>query len=138
MMVRIFNPFGPGQPIDYVVPRFIDLAKRDLPLTLNNKGFVAKDYINIQDVATGFIAAGNQLLDDPGYRMVKLGTGVKTKIKDIAKMIFEELDVPSNIEYIEDERRRNEQDSPSISKEDWPKNWQFTSSIRDGIKEMCR
>lgn len=134
-IVRITNPYGTGQPNNFVIPKFIELAKAGSHVQINNEGKSLKDFIWVDDVATGILAAAKELYRFP--QMVHtafLGTTRRTNIKNLAKMIFEM--VGSKLLYEEVGIRTRDGDTPEINWEDFPPDWEPQVSLEEGIRRL--
>lgn len=99
VILRIFNVYGPRQPDDFVVPRFLSLAMDGKPITLHNKGVQERDYIYVEDVA-------QSLLDAVGTNknLIEVGTGVTTSVKTVANLAFEIAGREPTFEFVENAR----------------------------------
>jgi nucleoside-diphosphate-sugar epimerase len=81
----IYQAYGPGQPDQTFVTAAMKaaLSATDLPMT---SGIQERDWIYIDDVASGFLAALNSNLA-PGVSF-ELGTGVTTSLAEMAEKIY--------------------------------------------------
>lgn len=90
-VLRITNPFGPGQPagrIAYgVVNRLIHLALENRPLPIFGDGRQLRDYIYIDDTIDALLAVGAAPTTDG--RAYNVGSGTGTAIVDMARAIIE-------------------------------------------------
>ena len=90
-VLRITNPFGPGQPSGRsaygVVNRLIHLALENRPLPIFGDGRQLRDYIYVDDTIDALLAAGARSETDGGVYNVGSGTG--TAIVDMARTIIE-------------------------------------------------
>jgi nucleoside-diphosphate-sugar epimerase len=97
---RFFNSYGPGEvPGRYrnVIPNFIRLALNDEPLVITGTGEETRDFIYVDDLVDGLVRAGTTPAAHGGA--FNLGTGIQTKIIDLAKMIIAACKSKSRIEY---------------------------------------
>lgn len=97
---RFFNSFGPGEvPGRYrnVIPNFIWLAMNDEPLTITGTGEETRDFIYVDDLVNGLMLSATT----PGAagRAINLGTGMQTKVIDLANMVIRACNSKSRIEY---------------------------------------
>lgn len=87
IIVRPENIYGPGQKANYgyVIHNFINAALNSANLSVYGNGRQSRDFIYINDVVavTEKLATGNIKAKDP----ISLGTGVKTEIYELAKMV---------------------------------------------------
>jgi UDP-glucose 4-epimerase len=97
---RFFNSYGPGEvPGRYrnVIPNFIWRALNDEPLIITGTGDETRDFIYVDDLVEGLILAAET--PGAGGGAFNLGTGVQTKIRNLAEMIIRECGSKSGIEY---------------------------------------
>jgi nucleoside-diphosphate-sugar epimerase len=90
-VARVTNPYGPGQPRSRtaygVVNRMIHLARTGDTLTVYGDGSQRRDYIYIDDVADALAVLGGTAASDG--RVYNVGTGVGTRLVDMARRITE-------------------------------------------------
>ena len=90
-VLRITNPFGPGQPAGRsaygVVNRLIHLALQDRPLPIYGDGRQLRDYIYVDDTVEALVAAGASASTDGGTYNV--GSGIATRLVDMAQLIVD-------------------------------------------------
>lgn len=97
---RFFNSFGPGEvPGRYrnVIPNFIWKAMNGEPLTITGTGEETRDFIYVDDLVDGLMRSGSYKAAHGGA--FNLGTGIQTKVIDLANMILKATDSKSKIEY---------------------------------------
>jgi len=97
---RFFNSYGPGEvPGSYrnVIPNFVWRALHQEPLVITGSGEETRDFIYIDDLVNGLLAAA----ETPGARSdaFNLGTGVQTRIIDLAETIIKACRAKSRIEF---------------------------------------
>jgi len=92
-LVRLFNPYGPGQQLNKILPTFYYQAKKNGPLTVFGDGNDTRDYVFISDIVKG-IWEGRRL---PPGEAVNLATGVATTSNAVAKLIIDKLHSSSTI-----------------------------------------
>lgn len=89
--VRITNPYGPRQQMKHskygIVNWFIRLALEGKPLTVFGEGLQQRDYIFVEDLASGIVnAAASQKTSGQVYN---LGSGLGTPFIDMVHLIAE-------------------------------------------------
>jgi UDP-glucose 4-epimerase len=98
---RFFNSYGPGEvPGKYrnVIPNFIWCALRNEPLMITGTGGETRDFIYVDDLTDGLIAAA--VAPAAGGQAINLGTGLQTRILDLARMVIERCSSRSSIEFV--------------------------------------
>ena len=97
---RYFNIVGPRQTGEYgmVVPRFVEQALREEPLTVYGDGTQKRCFSHVADAVT----ATYELLDTPEAHgeVFNIGSPNPTSINDLARDIIEAADSSSSITHI--------------------------------------
>jgi len=87
--LRIFNAYGPGQPLPTahppVVPAFLRQAIRGGSLVIHGDGHHTRDYIYIEDVVDALAAASTAPAVD--RRVINVGSGVETSVRALVMQI---------------------------------------------------
>ncbi len=87
--LRYFNVYGPRQDPhgDYaaVIPKFIEHAKNNKPLTINGNGSQTRDFIYFKDVINANILAA---INNGVQGTINIGTGNQTDIDFLARSIL--------------------------------------------------
>ncbi len=97
---RFFNSYGPGEvPGLYrnVIPNFIRRAMNNEPLIITGTGEETRDFIYVDDLVDGLVRGAL----NPAARggAFNLGTGIQTRVIDLAQMIIRACNSRSRIEY---------------------------------------
>ena len=97
---RFFNSYGPGElPGTYrnVIPNFIWRALHDEPLIITGTGEETRDFIFVDDLVDGLVRAAES--PDASGLAINLGTGIQTRVFDLAQMIIEICQSRSKIQF---------------------------------------
>ncbi len=97
---RFFNSYGPGEvpgPYRNVIPRFIWSAIHGEPLVIAGTGEETRDFTYVEDVVDGLVRCARTALAHG--EAVNLGTGIQTRIIDMARMVIEITGSDSAIEF---------------------------------------
>ena len=85
--LRYFNIYGPGQTATYsgVITTFLTQAYHNEVLTIYGDGYQTRDFIQIDDIVTANLLAGqaSQLT----HSVLNIGTGIATTITTLAKTV---------------------------------------------------
>ncbi len=85
-IIRPFNTYGPRHTYD-VIPKFIDLALKDKPLTVHGSGNQSRDFTYVDDMIDAFMIMGSHR--KAIGKAVNFGTGKAITVNYIAKKIKE-------------------------------------------------
>jgi nucleoside-diphosphate-sugar epimerase len=133
---RFFNSYGPGEipgPYRNVIPNFIWCALRGEPLVITGTGDETRDFIYVDDLVSGLLAAAGR--PEARGEAFNLGTGVQTRIIDLAEIVIKACRSTSRIEF--GPRRpwdRSTHREAEISKAKAALGFQPTVAIREGIE----
>jgi UDP-glucose 4-epimerase len=96
---RFFNTYGPRQSADFVIPRFIDLATRNLPLIIYGDGFQSRTFCYIDDNVDATIAVmENDLFVDD---VVNIGNDKELSVLELANKIVTLAGSRSEIRHVD-------------------------------------
>ena len=130
VFLRILNPFGPGQPEYYIIPKFLKLAQRGEPITIHGTGEQRKDYIYVDDITEAFWRAREL----PAGAISDLGIRETQSIKEIAEKIIELTNSKSEIVYVDSprlgEKSTLEGNMEQLFSIGWIPNYNFDEGLR--------
>ncbi|MEM2157915.1 MAG: SDR family NAD(P)-dependent oxidoreductase [Sulfolobales archaeon] len=87
IILRLFNVYGPGQKLTHysgVIIKFIDMVKKDLPLTIFGSGEQSRDFIHVRDVCK---AVELSLTTKYVNEVYNVGSGVPLSINELANLV---------------------------------------------------
>ncbi len=87
IVVRLFNIIGPNQLPDFgmVVPKFIDAALKNEPITVHGDGSQSRSFTWVEDVVEYFIKLAEM---KPYGEIFNIGQTEEINIKDLAELII--------------------------------------------------
>ncbi len=97
---RFFNSYGPGElPGSYrnVIPNFIWRALHDEPLIITGTGEETRYFIYVDDLVDGLIRSAQ--IEAAAGGAFNLGTGIQTRVIDLARRIIDECKSKSRVEF---------------------------------------
>lgn len=100
--LRFFNVYGERQDNRMVIPRFLEQAAVNLPLTVFGDGRQTRDFTYIEDV----IEACIRLLQTTGFHIVNIANEEEWTISRLAEIIIEETASSSVITYVDAPKKR--------------------------------
>ena len=96
-IVRLFNPYGPHQQLNKIMPTFYFQALKNMPITVYGDGSDIRDYVYVKDITKGLWLAKNL----PAGEAVNLATGRATTSLEVAKLVKELTGSSSEIKFVE-------------------------------------
>ena len=143
IIVRLFNIIGPNQLSEYgmVVPKFVEAALNDNPITIHGSGIQTRSFTWVGDVVNYFyLLAKNELYGE----IYNIGQTEEISISDLAKLIIQKCNSKSEIIFkdhlevygdkFEDPMRR----TPSIDKIVNATSYEPSMSIPEMVEEIIR
>ncbi len=89
--LRVFNAYGPGQPIPAahppVVPHFLRQALRGGTIVIHGKGEQTRDFVYLDDVVEAMVAAATAPAID--RRVINVGSGEPISVRGLAQHVLE-------------------------------------------------
>ncbi len=89
--LRVFNAYGPGQPLPAshapVIPRFLRQARSGASLVIHGDGSHTRDFIYVDDVVEALVSAATARSVD--RRVINVGSGQETSIRQLAYLAGE-------------------------------------------------
>ena len=135
------NVYGPRQDqkaaYNGVIPTLLDKIDNDQPLIVDGDGSQSYDFIDVQDVARCNILALKSNSVDKFYNF---GTGKKTSIKDLCKLIVKLKNKNTKITFkpygLNDARRqiKNRVSSTILARKELK--FKYKYSLKDGLKKL--
>jgi len=92
--LRLTSPYGPGMAKGTVLPFFVARALRGEPLTWHGEGSRAQDFVHVDDVVAGSLAAATAAAAAPGP-LYNLASGTATTMRVLAETIAARTCVPA-------------------------------------------
>ncbi|MBI4732178.1 MAG: NAD-dependent epimerase/dehydratase family protein [Chloroflexi bacterium] len=97
--LRIFNAYGPGQRLPPahppVVPYLLRQAVRGGTLVVNGDGSQTRDYVYVDDVVSGMVAAATA--PNINGLVINLGSGLEASVLDLARLVLKITGSSANV-----------------------------------------
>jgi UDP-glucose 4-epimerase len=99
--LRVFNAYGPGQNLPPshppVIPNFLKQAIGNGTLVVHGSGDQTRDYVFVDDVVEGMIAAATAPTIDG--QVINIGSGTETSVRELANLIADVTESDAEIIY---------------------------------------
>ena len=96
-IVRLFNPYGPKQQLNKIIPTLYFQAVNNENITVFGEGKDTRDYVYINDIVNGLWLAINL----PPSEVINLATGKETTNLEVANLILELTNSDSKISFVD-------------------------------------
>jgi len=92
--LRVFNTYGPGQPLSVahppVIPHFLRHAARSGTMVIHGSGDQTRDFVYLDDVVEAMVASATAPTVDRS--VINIGSGEETSIRHLSKTILNIVD----------------------------------------------
>ena len=99
--LRIFNAYGPGQPLPPnhapVIPQFVNAILGKGSVLVNGKGEQTRDFVYIDDVVDALVSAATAL--NVNGQVINVGSGEEIAINGLISKISAIVDLKANVLY---------------------------------------
>ncbi|MCC7361785.1 MAG: NAD-dependent epimerase/dehydratase family protein [Anaerolineales bacterium] len=99
--LRVFNAYGPGQPLPAahapVIPRFLRQALQGGSLVVHGDGRQTRDYVYVDDVVEALAAAA--VRQEINRLVINVGSGQETSVRELARLVGEAAGQPVDVLY---------------------------------------
>ena len=82
--LRFFTAYGPWSRLNMSINRFTENIINSQPITVHNAGKIKRDYVYIDDLVNGIVAA---LTKDLAYEIINLGSGQAVELNQVIGLI---------------------------------------------------
>jgi len=102
VILRVFNAYGPGQPLPAahppVIPHFLRQTAHGGTLVIHGQGQQSRDFVYIDDVVEAMVAAATAPSID--RLVMNIGSGTKTTIRTLAQYVLEAVGTGAEWMYL--------------------------------------
>ncbi len=103
--LRVFNAYGPGQPLAAahppVVPHFLRQVSHGGSMVIHGKGEQTRDFVYLDDVVAAMVAAASA--PTINRSVINIGSGTETSIQALGQSVLEAAGIKSEWIYKEDQ-----------------------------------
>jgi len=140
-ILRFFSVYGPGQSINFVIPRFVSLAIEHQPITIHGDGSQIRTFCHVKDIANAIALA----LEGGDNEIFNIGNDNEPiSIKELAQKVVNTVDSESNLVFLPfEESNRNRIKEimhriPNIEKAKELLGYEPVVSLEEGINTIIR
>lgn len=105
VVLRVFNAFGPGQPLPAahppVIPHFLRQTARSGTLVIHGQGKQTRDFVYLDDVVEAMVSAATAPNID--REVINIGSGAETSIRSLAQQVLEAVGTGADWMYLQDQ-----------------------------------
>jgi UDP-glucose 4-epimerase len=136
--LRVFNAYGPGQPLPAahppVIPHFLRQTVRHGTLVIHSRGQQTRDFVYVDDVVEAMVAASTA----PGVDrlVINIGSGVETGIADLAQLVVECVGYGTEWIYMEEQDPGPDRMAADIRVAKKTLGYEPRISLQDGLRKM--
>ena len=138
VVLRVFNAYGPGQPLPAahppVIPHFLRQSARAGTLVIHGKGLQTRDFVYIDDVVEAMVAAATASTID--RLVMNIGSGTKSSIRTLAQHALEAVGEGAEWMYLDEQDPGPSQMCADISLARKKLGYQPRVSLQEGLGMM--
>jgi len=99
--LRVFNAYGPGQPLPPshppVIPNMLRQAVGQGTIVVHGEGRQSRDFVFVDDVVQAMVASAT--VSNVDRAIINVGSGVEISIRDLARLVLEVTDSRADVVY---------------------------------------
>lgn len=137
--LRIFNAYGPGQPLPVsyppVIPQFLRQILEGGSLVVHGDGRQTRDFVYIDDVVDALIAAATA---EAAGQIINVGSGVETSINELVTILEEVTGREAHVIYNPDANPGVSRMVADLSRAQRYLGFTPRVSLREGIRRMLQ
>ncbi len=137
--LRIFNAYGPGQPLPVsyapVIPQFLRQILEGGSVVIHGDGSQTRDFVYIDDVVEALVAAATS---DAVGQIINVGSGEETSINDLVAVMEEVTGRSAHVLYNPDANPGVARMVADLSRATRVLNYTPRVSLREGIRRMVQ
>ncbi len=138
--LRVFNAYGPGQPLSVahppVIPHFLRQAARSGTLVIHGNGDQTRDFVYMDDVVEAMVAAATAPTVD--RLMINIGSGSETSVKELSQKVLEAVGSKAEWIFKEDQDPGPSRMCADIQLAKEKLGYQPRYSLQEGLARMIR
>lgn len=136
IILRLANPFGPGQQFrkgQGLIPALLDRYRRNLPIRVFGTGEARRDYVYIDDVVDAVLAAITR--EDMAQLVLNIGSGQTRSVHEVIAAIEAATGHSFAKEYVPSRKTDVDISSLDIARAAAELGWRPHTSLEQGIRQ---
>ncbi len=138
--LRVFNAYGPGQPLSVahppVIPHFLRQIARGGTIVIHGRGEQTRDFVYFDDVVEAMVAAATAPTVD--RLVINIGSGEETSIRDLGQYAMEALGIQAEWIFKEDQDPGPSRMCADIQRAKEKLGYSPRFRLQDGLKRMIQ
>lgn len=138
VVLRVFNAYGPGQPLPAahppVIPHYLRETARNGSLVIHGQGLQTRDFVFIDDVVEAMVASATA--PSINRQVINIGSGEETNIRSLAQHVIEAVGSGADWIYMEDQDPGSSRMCADISLAKEKLGYQPKVSLQEGLSLM--
>ncbi len=138
VVLRVFNAYGPGQPLPAahppVIPHYLRETARNGSLVIHGQGLQTRDFVFVDDVVEAMVASATA--PSINRQVINIGSGEETNIRSLAQHVIEAVGSGADWIYMEDQDPGPSRMCADISLAKKKLGYQPKVSLQEGLSLM--
>lgn len=134
-ILRPFNIYGVGQNGMLLIPEIIGQIKQGKTHIQLKAAFPRRDYVNVKDVASAFVACVNDIND---YNVYNVCSGTSVSVLEITEIFNKYLNEKVEFSFAESDRPNEVNETLGCCKKLESLGWKNTLTFEEGIIEIIK
>jgi len=138
VVLRVFNAYGPGQPLPAahppVIPHYLRETARNGSLVIHGQGLQTRDFVFVDDVVEAMVASATA--PSINRQVINIGSGEETNIRSLAQHVIEAVGSGADWIYMEDQDPGSSRMCADISLAKEKLGYQPKVSLQEGLSLM--
>jgi UDP-glucose 4-epimerase len=138
VVLRVFNAYGPGQPLPAahppVIPHYLRETARNGSLVIHGQGLQTRDFVFVDDVVEAMVASATA--PSINRQVINIGSGKETNIRSLAQHVIEAVGSGADWIYMEDQDPGPSRMCADISLAKEKLGYQPKVSLQEGLSLM--
>jgi UDP-glucose 4-epimerase len=138
--LRIFNAYGPGQPLPAshapVVPRFLQAITSGGSVVIFGEGRQSRDFVYLADVVEALVKASTAA--EVNRKVLNIGSGHETTVAELIAIMEQLCGRPANLVYNREKSTGVDRLVADIGQAQQSLRFVPKVSLRNGLEQMMR